>query len=404
MAHQDPNRITKDQLQLDGLAPRLFKVAGIVGLAGLAISVLFALILENGIERLCSTYLVSYCYYLSLSLGALIFVLLQHKTHAGWSVLVRRLGEIVAGNFVLLAILFIPILLGAKVLYHWTDAEAVAADPLLLHKQPYLNLPFFLVRCVVYFGIWAWLSRFFLSTSTQQDESGDPELTLRMERLSAPGILLFALTITFFAFDVLMSLDAHWFSTIYGVYFFSGSILGFLAFLIVVCMGLQSTGRLAHCITREHYHDLGKLLFAFVFFWGYIAFSQYMLIWYGNIPEETGWYFRRQEGPWAWMAVALVFGHFLIPFVGLLSRRVKRRKRLLIVWAVWMLVMHWFDLYWLIVPEMSPGTIPLGLLDITCFVGLGGLYLAGIAHVARPLALIPKRDPRLMESLTFENA
>ncbi|MEW6235564.1 MAG: quinol:cytochrome C oxidoreductase [Candidatus Omnitrophota bacterium] len=393
-------------IYLERLGLDIYLWAGIAGVAVLGVSIALSYFLGWG-QRFFYSYLVNYVYFLSLSLGALFFVSLQHLTRSGWSVTVRRIAEIFAANSALMAVLFIPIFIGMSSLYPWTNHELVAHDALLQGKQPYLNIPFFVIRCLFYFASWIYLSQYFLNRSLEQDKTGDANLTLRMERLSAPGMALFALTITFAAFDWLMSLDPRWFSTIYGVYFFTGCVVGFIALLAVTAFLLQSSGRLTGAITIEHYHDLGKLLFGFIFFWGYIAFSQYMLIWYANLPEETGWIFRRtdiHEGQWGWVGLILFFGHFIIPFLGLISRYPKRRKRLLVFWAVWALIAHWLDLYWLVMPEYSPQLASLHLLDITCFIGIGGLYFALAARIAKGRALLPIRDPRLEESLNFENA
>jgi len=230
--------------------------------------------------------------------------------------------------------IFVPLLLEKSSLYVWADPSVVADDEALHQKVAYyLNPGFFAVRAVLYFVVWIGLARFFLRRSITQDESGDPALTQRMERGSPAALLLFALTVTFASFDWLMSLEPKWFSTIFGVYYFSGAAVGFLAAIILLVMLLQATGRLTSSVTVEHYHDLGKLLFGFVVFWGYIAFSQYMLIWYANIPEESVWYLARQQGSWKWVSLVLLFGHLLIPFFGLLPREAKRRKLSLGFWA-----------------------------------------------------------------------
>ena len=225
-----------------------------------------------------------------------------------------------------------------------------------------------------------------------------------MEKLSAVALILFGLSVTFAAFDWLMSLEPHWFSTIYGLYFFAGAVVAFFAAIILAALALQRGGWLAQSITTEHYHELGKLLFGFIVFWGYMAFSQYMLIWYANIPEETGWYVDRQTGPWTAVSLVLLFGHLLIPFFGLLSREVKRRRILLGAWAAWMLVIHWVDLYWLIMPTFAPGHLPFGPTDLCCMIAVGGPFLAGLLWSARGRALLPMKDPRLDESLAFENS
>jgi hypothetical protein len=200
-----------------------------------------------------------------------------------------------------------------------------------------------------------------------------------------------------------MSLEPHWFSTIYGVLYFSGAVVGGLAAMVVMAIVLQGTGRLANSITVEHYHDLGKLLLSFVIFWAYIAFSQYLLIWYANLPEETLWYQVRASGSWAQVAVILLVAHLFIPFLGLLPRYAKRRKFVLGFWAVWLLVVHWIDMYWLVMPTYSPKGARPALVDAFCLAGLLAIYVAMVLWVAGTQALSPQRDPRLPESLAFEN-
>ncbi len=409
-------RLTDEQTTLAGLGPRPVRVLVGAGAVAVAVACLLGLAVLGDGAYLLHSYLVSYCFWLSISLGALFFVALQHVTRAGWSVAVRRLAELLAGNMTLLVLLslpfLLPVLLGDASLYTWNDAETVAGDEILQQKTPYLNLPFFGIRAVAYFLVWGLLARFYLLRSTEQDVSGDPALTTQMERFSPLALLLFAVTVTFASFDWLMSLEPHWFSTIFGVYYFSGAIVGGVAAIILAAIALQASGRLTSSVTTEHYHDLGKLLFAFVIFWGYIAFSQYMLIWYANIPEETSWYLPRQSGGWMWLVLALLFGHLLIPFLGMLPRAIKRREITLGFWAVWLLVFHWLDLYWLVMPsywnhatvEPAAGGMALRLvLDVTLAVGMGALYVAGLVRVARSHALVPVRDPRLEESLAFEN-
>ncbi len=217
-------------------------------------------------------------------------------------------------------------------------------------------------------------------------------------------MLLFAGTVTFAAIDWLMSLTPDWYSTIFGVYFFAGIAVAGLATLILTSLCLQATGRLTRVITVEHYHDLGKLLLTFVVFWGYIAFSQYLLIWYGNIPEETQWYLVRQAGGWKWISlVFLVGGNCLIPFCGLLPRFVKRQKLLLGFWALWLLAMHWIDLYWIVMPNLGKDKLPFDIMDICLLVGMLGIYIASAVRVAGDNSLVPLADPRLKESLNFEN-
>ena len=390
--------------RLDGLGPRLAWGGLLIGLLGLAASLGLGFACHDGFQRALHAYLVAFAFFLTLSLAALFFVLLQHLVRAGWSVVVRRLAEALAMNLPLLALLSLPILFGLRALYPWADARVLATDAMTAAKQPYLNVPFFLARWLLYFGSWTWLARYLWTRSLRQDEDGDPRWTVQRERTSGPGMVVFALTFQFAFVDLLMSLDPRWYSTIFGVYVFSGAVVAFFALLSILTALLQRSGRLGGAVTDEHYHDLGKLVFAFTVFWAYIAFSQYMLIWYANIPEETTWYLVRQTGEWAAFSLVLLFGHFLLPFGLLLPRFVKRRPKLFGPIAAWVLLMHYLDMYWLVMPGVSPGRIPLHLLDLTCALGIGGLYLAGMAYRLRDCSLIPQKDPRLAESIAFENA
>ena len=361
---------------------------------------------DDGPQRFLQSYLLAFTFFLSLALGALFFVLISHLTRSGWSVTVRRLAEDLATTLWLAALLFVPIVLGLDQLYVWARADVVAQDVVLQGKAAYLNTSFFIIRWIFYFAVWVGLAQYFSRLSEQQDETGDPGLTTRMERVSAPGMLVFGITITFASFDLLMSLDAHWFSTIFGVYFFSGSTVSFFALLALVVLFMQRIGFVRRSVTIEHLHDIGKLTFAFVVFWAYIAFSQYLLIWYGNLPEEIGWYQRRQEGAWVWASFGLLVGHFLIPFLFLMSKHIKRRKGLLAAGAIWVLLMHALDLYWIIMPQEqfdTAGRIPLHGFDVLCFVGFALLFFAATRQAMERRSLIPERDPRLAEAMAFEN-
>jgi hypothetical protein len=403
VAKLDPALIRTEPRVLGELAPRVLRTAVPTGVVALVVGFVASLIWYD-LTRLTAAYLVSFCYFLSLSLGALFFVALQHVARAGWSVVVRRLAEMLSANVGVMAVLAVPVLLGVTALYGWTHEATGPEADLLRGKFAYLNVPFFVARLVIYFAVWIGLARYFYRRSLSQDETGQAGLTLTMSRMAGLAIVLYALTVTFASFDLIMSLTPAWYSTIFGVYFFSGGMVACMAGLCLLAMCLQAAGRLGRAITREHYHDLGKLLFGFVFFWGYIAFSQYLLIWYGNIPEETQWYLTRQSGPWLWVSLALLFGNFFIPFLGLLPRSVKRRKLSLAFWSVWLLIMHWIDVYWLVTPTHSPDRLPFGLPEIGCLVGLGALFLAGLVRVAGQNPLVPTGDPRLGESLAFENA
>lgn len=396
--------ITQERRQLGALGDRVWKGSAVVGAVGVAVAVGIASVTTDGWRRFLFAYLLNFSYLLALALGALFFVILQHLTRAGWSVVVRRLAEGVTAVLPFLAVLAVPVVLGLHQLYHWSDAEVVAQDHLLQGKAPYLNGPFFVARLVVYFAIWTILARFFVARSVAQDATGDGEISLLLQRRAAPAMIAFALTTTFAAFDLLMSLDPHWFSTIFGVYFFAGAIVSFVALLIVITRALQGAGFLVHAITVEHYHDLGKLLFAFTVFWAYIAISQFMLIWYANLPEETGWFLRRQTNGWQWIGLALILGHFLVPFAALLGRQPKRNPRMLALAAVWQLAMGWVDVFYLVGPEAEVGHAMPRVVDLALLIGLGGLAVAYAVRMMMRRSLIAERDPRLEESLLFENA
>jgi hypothetical protein len=400
-----PGEVLRDQRLLDALGKASVRIAGGIGASFLLLSILIGLFVEGASAHFWRAYLFSFAYFLSLSLGALFFVLLQHLTKSTWSVVVRRFAEGIAMNLELLAFLFVPVLLfGLRSLYPWADPSIAGADATLAGKRSYLNVPFFSVRILLYFAVWWMTARSFYRRSLEQDASGSVALTRRMERASAPSMLLFALATTFAAFDLLMSLDPHWYSTIFGVYFFSGSVLGFFALLIVVSCVTQRAGRMRHMITAEHYHDLGKLLFAFTVFWAYIAFSQYMLIWYADIPEETSWYLTRQTGGWASVSLVLLFGHFVVPFLALLSRAPKRRNSVLVQAALWLLAMHGVDLYYLVAPGTGARALPPHPLYFTLFLAMGGLSIAVAGRRFTGRSLVPEKDPRLEESIAFENA
>lgn len=378
-----------------------------VGLVMLAVAAGLGFARSDSFAQFFHSYLVSFVFCLSLCLGALFFVAVNHLTRATWMVVIRRLCEVLAGGFPLMAVLFLPILLpmllGNHSLYHWSDPHYVEGDHIMEGKAPYLNVTFFAIRAVIYFAVWIFLSRFFLKNSRAQDENPEAAQVLRMRKWAALSIIAFAVTTTFAAFDWLMSLEAHWFSTIFGVYYFAGSMVSFFAILILLCMFLQNKGRLNGVVTVEHYHDLGKYLFAFTFFWGYIAFSQYMLIWYADLPEETFWFLKRQEGSWAAVSVLLIIGHLLVPFAALLSRHTKRNKAPLAFLAMMMLVMHWVDMYWLVMPSFHATTLNFSFIDVACLMGLGGVFLGGFFGRLRAGLIAPLSDPFLEDSLRFRN-
>jgi hypothetical protein len=375
------------------------------------------------------SYLVGYMGVLGICLGALFFTMIQHITRAGWSVVVRRTAENIAGALPVMALLFVPVLVGSHDLYHhWMDAQIDPAKPnydsVLAGKSAWLDTNFFFVRAAIYFAIWIGLASYFRGQSIKQDESGDPAISLRLARVAAPGLLLFALSTTFAAFDWIMSLDPHWFSTIFGITYFAGGVMAFFAFTILLLRWLGTKGYLKDAVTTEHFHDLGKFLFAFMVFWTYTNFSQYMLIWYANLPEETAWYAHRAHHGWSAVGTLLILGHFFVPFAFLMSRHVKRNPIGLAVGAVFMLVIHGMDMQYLILPNLGHGETAapagevahadfahafgeylhtIGWADFGCYVGLLALLGGFVLLNVRRTNLVPVRDPRLAESLHFHN-
>ncbi|MEM7199910.1 MAG: hypothetical protein AAF628_06575 [Planctomycetota bacterium] len=355
------------------------------------------------------SWLVSFMFVLSLALGAMFFVLIQHLTRAGWSVVVRRVAENMMGAMPLMVLLFVPIGIGFATLYeHWVHAEHInpgeaGFDEILYGKRKYLNTPFFFVRVVLYFVIWLGITAWFRGQSLKQDQSGDPAITQRMARVGAPCMFLFAVSLTFAAVDWMMSLDPHWFSTIWGVYYFAGSFMALNASLALLLLWMRGRGLLTAAVSTEHYHDVGKLMFAFVVFWTYIAFSQYMLIWYANLPEETWWYQHHLEGSWGAVGEWLMLGHFGIPFVFLMSRHIKRSRFTLGMGAVFLLGMHWIDLHWIVMPTLHREGLHLSWLDFSTLIGMVALFFWMVLGHLQRHPLIPERDPRLPESLHFVN-
>ena len=348
------------------------------------------------------SWLVSFLFFLSLVLGGLFFVLIQYASQGGWGVVLRRIGETIFATVPVMAILFLPLLLGLRDLYSWAVPGAAEHDALLRWKAPFLNLPFFLVRAVIYFGAWCSIALFYYRVSRRQDATGDPAGSARLRRLAGPAIMVMAVTQTFASIDWIMSLTPHWYSTMFGLYFFAGAFVGFIALLSVLAPAMRGAGLLDTVISAEHLHDVGKFLFAFTAFWAYMAFSQFFLMWYANLPEETIWYRARLEGSWKIVTILLMAGHFGVPFFYLMGRAVKRRGWTLAVGGAWLLAMHFMDLYWQVMPTLHPDGVRPALLDVAAFFAIGGCFVAAASWLMRRQALVPLRDPRIAESLAFE--
>ena len=402
-----------ERLNLREQAGGIYLGGQVVGILGLVAAVLLGFFARDEFRTFFHAYLIGYMFFLAIALGGLFFVLVQHATKAAWSVNVRRIAEWFAASMPLMAVLFVPILaavvMGHGSLYPWAVAGWSHGKGF---KGWWLGRGFFVGRAVLYFIIWSAYGLWYWKESIKQDESGDIALTLRMQWRAPVGLILFGFSLTFAAWDWLMALDATWYSTIFGVYYFAGCALCIFSTLILSAKFLQSRGLLVKSVTTEHYHDLGKFLFAFTFFWGYIAFSQFMLQWYGNIPDEAGWFLRhgastRTPNDFSPVVIALLFGHLLIPFPGLLSRHMKRNSGALAFWAVWVLVFCWFDIFWVVSPQLDDGVLHLGPLDIAehlaVLLGIGGIFLAVVVRRASQHSVRAMRDPRLADSLAFQN-
>lgn len=337
-------------------------------------------------------YLVGWTFWTGIAVGSLALLMLQHMTGGGWGLVIRRVLEAATRTLPIMALLFIPVILGAHSIYEWTHPEEVAKHPVVQVKTPYLNLSFFIVRAVIYFLIWIALAYFLNRWSLEQDRTADVRYTKKMRVLSGPGMIALIFTVTFASVDWYMSLEPEWFSTIYGFIFVASWSLSALAFVIAVMAMLTRDEPLKRIVAPMHFHDLGKLLLALVMLWAYFAFSQYLIIWSGNLPEEVGYYIERTHGLWGAIVVTIALLHFGAPFLFLLSRELKRNPRRLVLVAVLVLVMRMIDLLWMLVPAFHEHHWI--WLDVIALFGFGGLWLGVFAWQLGKRALIPINDPQ----------
>jgi hypothetical protein len=376
----------------------LAAVCALVGAAGSAIGIM------SDSTRFAYSYLVGFAFVATIAAGSVFFVMLQHLTKAGWSVAARRQMEWLAGSTWVLLLLFIPVVVFASKTHAawWAGPEALH-DEALAHKLAWLNPTGFIARGFLYIAIWSALGWWFSKTSAKQDETGDASLSNKMTAMSAPMMLIWGLSISFAGFDWLMSLQPHWYSTIFGVYTFAGAFVSSLCVLGLVTLVLQNAGYYQRVSTVEHRHDIGKLIWAFMIFWTYIAFSQFMLIFYANLPEETIFYRLRWVGSWSTVSLLLVFGHFVIPFGFLMSRHVKRNLVGLTIGATLLLVMHYVDMYWLVLPIHDVDGCSFSIGDVGGVLLPAGVFAIVAALRAQGGNLYPVKDPRLAETLRVEN-
>lgn len=377
---------TSLRLRLD-VAQQKFFIAGAAGLA---------LCAAGGFanpRQFFRSYLLAFVFWTGIALGCMAIAMLHHLTGGAWGIGIRRMLEAGTRTFPLLAVLFLPLLFGLVRLYPWAQLDVVAADPILQYKRLYLNVPFFLVRAAIYFTAWNLLSFFLSRWSAEQDATADPAIAGRLEALSAPGLIVYGLTVSFAAIDWVMSLEPRWFSTLYGMMFMVSQALAAMAFVIIVARLLADEPPLSEAIAPAQFHDLGNLLFAFTMLWAYLSFSQFLLIWAGNLQSEIPWYMSRASGGWAGVAVVLIVFHFAVPFLLLLSRTVKRRMRVLGAVAAGLLFMSLVDLFWIVTPAFHPDGPRLHWMDLAAPLGVGGIWMAAFLSQLKSRPLVPLHDP-----------
>lgn len=353
-------------------------------------------------KQFAYSWLFAFMFFFTITLGSLFWILVHHAVDADWSVVVRRQLENIAWLFPVLAVLFIPIVLNAKTLFSWMNIVP-GQDVLLDGKAPYLNQPFFWVRAAFYFLFLSTAAFLLRRNSVRQDKDGDPRYTWSSRKMVFPMLPLFALSLTFSAVDWLMGLDFKWFSTMWGVYIFAGSALSSMCVLVLLVTALRSAGYFKDVVTIEHYHIMGKLMLAFTVFWAYIGFSQYMLYWYANIPEETAYFLRRNTGSWNTLSIILVAGHFFLPFVILLFQATKKKPLLLCAVAAWILLMHMLDMYIVVLPTFHKAGFAPHWLDLVCLLAIGATLAAIFMKRLGDTPLWPVKDPRLGNSLRLKN-
>jgi hypothetical protein len=377
--------------QFDGVR----KIALVTGIIGLLISIP-ALIMNP--EQFHRSYLLAYMCCLAIPLGCLALVMMHHLTGGGWGFIIRRILEAGTRTIWLMAILYLPMLVGLSRIYGWARPDA-ASIPVYQQKHFYLNVPFFMVRSVIYFALWLGLAWLLNKWSAQQDEPGNPSAEKKLEGISGPGLVLWGIAVTFSAVDLVMSLEPTWFSSIYGMMIMIVYALSAMAFVIFIARRLTEREPLVQLATAQRFNDLGNFLLTFVMLWAYLSFSQFLIIWSGNMPEEISWYMTRARGSWGALALILIIFHFAIPFVLLLSRDIKRGPRALSGVAAALVVLTLVDIFWLIVPAFEPNGPRLHWSNLSLLAGFGGLWLWAFFVQLEKRPLVPAYDSRLAEVL-----
>ena len=365
-------------------------IVGVVGFVVLLVSAFFDR------KQFFQAYIVGFTFWSGIAVGSLALLMLQHLTGGGWGLVIRRILEASTRTLPLVVLLFIPIIIGAHSLYEWTDPAVLEANKVVRGKTPYLNLQFFTIRAAVFFGVWLILAFFLNKWSLEQDRTGDRAYAKNMQVLSGPGMVLLIFSVTFAAIDWFMSLEPEWSSTIYGFIFVASWSLSALAFTIAVIANLAKSEPMNRIVAALHFHDLGKLLLALVMLWAYFAFSQFLIIWSGNLPEEIHWYMTRMHGAWGVIIITVAILHFGAPFLFLLSRSLKRNPSKLVIVAGLVLVMRVIDLWWMLIPAFTHEHFPVRtiLLYVVSPIAIGGLWIAFFTYQLGKRALIPINDPQ----------
>jgi len=376
---------------------RLQRAGFVAGAGGVLLCVLGALF---DLDQALRSWLFAHLFWTGVAIGCLSLLMINHLTGGAWRAVIRRLLEAGARTLPIMALLFLPVAFGVTRVYEWARPEVVAADPVLRMKQPYLNAPFFLLRAVAFFAVWSLLAHVLSRWSAERDRTGSLGVARRLQGASGGGLVLLGLTITFSAVDWAMSLNPHWYSTIYGILFMVGQTLSAMTLVIVVLVRFRDESPFAPVVRPAVLHDLGKLLFAFVMLWAYVNLSQFLIIWSGNLPEEIPWYIQRLRGGWRFLALLILLFHFVLPFLLLLSRDLKRNATTLAKVAAVLFLLRLVDLYWLVAPDFHhDGRFHVSWMDVAAPIGVGGLWLYWFARELQTRPLLPRHEPDLEELL-----
>jgi hypothetical protein len=379
---------------------------GRASIRALIVGVVFTVLLLIGLftdrTQFFHAYLVGFIFWTGITIGSLALLMLQHLTGGAWGVVIRRVLEASTRTLPLILILFIPIAIGLKLIYPWTSPEIMNETPALQQKAHYLNVSFFMIRAAIYFAFWSLLALLLNWLSLEQDRTGQKRIGKRLQMISGPGLVFLIVSITFVSIDWVMSLEPEWSSTIFGFIFVAAWSLSALAFSIMAMSWLQKRAPMDRVAQPRHFHDWGNLLLTLVMLWTYFAFSQYLIIWSGNLPEETSWYVARKHGGWGVIALAIVILQFAFPFLTLLSRAAKKSSERLATLALLILIMRVIDVIWLIEPAFNKsGAQPFHFswMDVVAPIGMGGLWIAAFAWQLQKRAMVPLNDPQLDQAL-----